>query len=31
VVLLDAGSPGEWLRARITASYGSELAGEVVR
>jgi ribosomal protein S12 methylthiotransferase RimO len=31
VLLLDAGSPGEWLRARITASYGSELAGEVVR
>ncbi len=30
VILLDRGRPGEWLRARITASYGSELAGEVV-
>ena len=30
VILLDRGRSGEWLRARITASYGSELAGEVV-
>ena len=30
VILLDRGRPGEWLRARITAPYGSELAGEVV-
>src|SRR3990172_7926678 len=30
VILLDRGRPGEWLRARITGSYGSELAGEVV-
>lgn len=31
VMLLDAGKPGEWLRARVTGSYGSELAAEVLR
>jgi tRNA A37 methylthiotransferase MiaB len=30
VVLLDRGSPGEWLRARITAAYGSDTAAEVI-
>ncbi|MEX0825272.1 MAG: 30S ribosomal protein S12 methylthiotransferase RimO [Acidimicrobiia bacterium] len=30
VVLLDRGSPGEWLRARVTATYGSDLMAEVV-
>ncbi|HSM01541.1 MAG TPA: 30S ribosomal protein S12 methylthiotransferase RimO [Acidimicrobiia bacterium] len=30
VILLDRGAPGEWLRARVTASYGSDLAAEVV-
>ena len=31
VIVLDQGEPGEWRRVRITASYGNELAGEVVR
>ena len=31
VLLLDAGKPGEWLQVRVTASYGSELAAEVLR
>jgi ribosomal protein S12 methylthiotransferase len=31
VLLLDEGKPGEWLRVRVTASYGSELAAEVLR
>jgi len=31
VMLLDEGKPGEWLRVRVTASYGSELAAEVLR
>ncbi|HEX5630368.1 MAG TPA: 30S ribosomal protein S12 methylthiotransferase RimO, partial [Acidimicrobiia bacterium] len=30
VIVLDRGQPGDWVRARITASYGNELAGEVV-
>jgi hypothetical protein len=30
VVLLDRGSPGEWLRAKVTAAYGSDLSAEVV-
>ena len=30
VIVLDRGRPGKWLRARVTASYGNELAGEVV-
>ena len=30
VVLLDRGSPGEWLSARITAAYGSDTAAEVI-
>jgi ribosomal protein S12 methylthiotransferase len=30
VVLLDRGSAGEWLRARVTATYGSDLMAEVV-
>jgi ribosomal protein S12 methylthiotransferase RimO len=30
VILLDRGEPGEWLRARITGSYGAETTGEVV-
>jgi len=30
VILLDRGRPGEWLRARITDSYESDLIGEVV-
>ena len=30
VLLLDRGTPGEWLRARVTASYGSDLSAEVV-
>ncbi|MEX2419048.1 MAG: 30S ribosomal protein S12 methylthiotransferase RimO, partial [Acidimicrobiia bacterium] len=30
VVLLDRGSPGEWLRARVTATYGSDLMAEVM-
>jgi tRNA A37 methylthiotransferase MiaB len=30
VVLLDRGRPGDWLRARITASYGSETTAEVI-
>lgn len=31
VMLLDEGSPGDWLRVRVTGSYGPELAAEVVR
>jgi ribosomal protein S12 methylthiotransferase RimO len=30
LVLLDRGRPGEWLRARITGSYGSDTTGEVL-
>lgn len=30
VVLLDRGEPGEWLRARITGSYGADTTGEVL-
>ena len=30
VVLLDRGEPGDWVRARITGSYGSDTIGEVV-
>jgi hypothetical protein len=30
VILLDRGTPGDWVRARVTASYGSDLAAEVV-
>ncbi len=30
LITLDAGEPGEWVAVEITASYGSELAGEVV-
>jgi len=29
VILLDRGAPGDWVRAEITASYGSDLAGRV--
>ncbi|MBI5158220.1 MAG: 30S ribosomal protein S12 methylthiotransferase RimO [Acidimicrobiia bacterium] len=31
VMLLDEGKPGEWLRVRVTASYGSESTAEVLR
>jgi ribosomal protein S12 methylthiotransferase len=31
VMLLDEGKPGEWLQVRVTASYGPELAAEVLR
>ncbi len=31
VVLLDRGEPGEWLQARITASYGTDTTAEVIR
>ncbi len=31
VILLDEGSPGEWMTARVTGAYGPELAGEAVR
>lgn len=30
VILLDAGRPGDWLRARLTGVYGSDTVGEVV-
>jgi ribosomal protein S12 methylthiotransferase len=30
VITLDRGVPGEWLRAEITACYGSELTGKVL-
>ncbi len=30
VIVLDRGEPGEWLRARITASFGSDLEAVVV-
>lgn len=30
VVLLDRGAPGEWLQAKVTAAYGSDLSAEVV-
>ena len=30
MVTLDRGAPGEWIRARITAGYGIDLAAEVV-
>lgn len=30
VITLDRGEPGEWLIAEVTASYGTELAAEVV-
>jgi MiaB/RimO family radical SAM methylthiotransferase len=30
VVLLDRGAPGDWLQARVTAAYGSDLSAEVV-
>ena len=30
VLLLDRGEPGQWLQARVTAAYGSELSAEVV-
>ena len=30
VVLLDRGAPGEWLRARVTGGYGTDLVAEVV-
>jgi ribosomal protein S12 methylthiotransferase RimO len=30
LVLLDRGGPGEWLKARITAAYGSDTEAEVV-
>jgi hypothetical protein len=30
VLLLDGGEPGQWLPARVTAAYGSELSAEVV-
>jgi ribosomal protein S12 methylthiotransferase RimO len=31
MILLDAGAPGDWLRARITGSYGADTTGEVIR
>lgn len=31
VISLDRGRPGDWVAARITAAYGPDLAGEVVR
>jgi len=30
VILLDAGRPGDWLRARVTGVYGSDTVAEVV-
>jgi ribosomal protein S12 methylthiotransferase RimO len=30
VVLLDRGEPGEWLEARVTGGYGTDLVAEVV-
>jgi ribosomal protein S12 methylthiotransferase len=30
VTLLDSGSPGEWLHARVTGGYGTDLVAEVV-
>jgi len=31
VIVLDRGAPGDWLDARITGGYGSDLVAEVVR
>ena len=30
VIVLDRGEPGEWLRAKVTGSYGTDLVAEVV-
>ncbi len=30
VVLLDEGQPGEWLKAKVTGGYGTDLVAEVV-
>jgi tRNA A37 methylthiotransferase MiaB len=30
VVVLDAGEPGEWVRAEITGGYGTDLVGRVL-
>jgi ribosomal protein S12 methylthiotransferase len=30
VVVLDSGSPGEWVRARVTGGYGTDLVAEVI-
>ncbi len=31
MILLDGGSPGEWVTATVTGAYGSDLSAEVVR
>jgi len=30
MILLDAGTPGEWVKATITGAYGSDLSAEVI-
>jgi hypothetical protein len=30
VVLLDRGNPGDWLQARVTGGYGTDLTATVV-
>ena len=31
MILLDHGTPGEWVTATVTGAYGSDLSAEVVR